>query len=63
MAEQASAAHPYRPKMDGSSDSICLNCLATVAIKHDADQPDVSLHHVCLPAFSLRRNAPLQQSA
>jgi hypothetical protein len=63
MAEQASATHPHRPKMDGSSDSICLNCLATVAAKHNADQPGVSLHHVCPPVFSPRRNAPLQQSA
>ena len=63
MAEQASALHPHRPKMDGSSDSICLNCLATVAVQHDADQLDISLHHVCLPAFSPRRNTPLQQTA
>ena len=63
MAEQASALHPHRPKMDGSSDSICLNCLATVAVQHDAEQLDISLHHVCLPAFSPRRNAPLQQTA
>jgi len=62
MAEQASAAHPHRLKMDGSSDSICLNCLATVAAKHETDQSDVELHHVCLPSFSARRSAALQQS-
>jgi hypothetical protein len=63
MAEQASEAHPHRLKMDGSSDSICLNCLATVAVKHEADHSDVSLRHVCLPSFSAKRGPAFQQSA
>lgn len=63
MAEQASTAHPRRPKMDGSSDSICLNCLATVAAKQEAGHPEVPSHHVCLSSFSARRSTPLQQSA
>jgi hypothetical protein len=63
MADQAPATHPHRPKMDGSSDLICLNCLATVAAKHDADQSDVQLHHVCGPYFTAKRTSLLQQSA
>jgi hypothetical protein len=63
MAEQASATHPHRLKMDGSSDSICLNCLATVAANQEADHPDLLSHHVCLPSFTARRSTPLQQSA
>ncbi len=62
MAEQPSATHPHRLKMDGSSDSICLNCLATVAAKQEVDQSGVEMHHVCLPSFSVRRTTPLQQS-
>jgi len=61
MAEKSSASHPHRMKMDGSSDLICLNCLATVVAQHEADQPE--LQHVCPPAFSQRRGTLLQQSA
>jgi hypothetical protein len=63
MADQASATHPHRPKMDGSSDSICLNCLATVTAKHEADKPDVRLNHVCGPYFTAKRTSLVQQSA
>jgi hypothetical protein len=62
MADQASATPPHRLKMDGSSDSICLNCLATVSAKQEADQSGVELPHICLPSFSARRSAALQQS-
>jgi hypothetical protein len=62
MAEQASATPTHRLKMDGSSDSICLNCLATVSAKREADQSGVDLSHTCHPSFSTRRNAALQQS-
>jgi hypothetical protein len=65
MADQAAATHPRRPKMDGSSDSICLNCLATVASKHeqDADKSGVELRHICHPYFSARRTPGLQQQS
>jgi hypothetical protein len=66
MANQAAATHPHRPKMDGSSDSICLNCLATVVSKHEqeADKSGVELRHICNPHFSARRTlGPQQQSA
>jgi hypothetical protein len=63
MADQATATHPHRPKMDGSSDSICLNCLATVAAKQAVDQSDVQLRHVCGPSFTTKRTSLLQQSA
>jgi hypothetical protein len=63
MANQASATPPHRLKMDGSSDSICLNCLATVSAKQEPDQSGVALPHICLPSFSARRDTDLQQSA
>lgn len=63
MADQASATHPHRPKMDGSSDSICLNCLATVAAKQEADRSDAELRHVCSPYFTAKRTSLLQQPA
>jgi hypothetical protein len=63
MAEQASVSHPHRLKMDGSSDLICLNCLATVAAQHEADQSQLQHEHVCPPAVSQRRSTLLQQSA
>ncbi|MBB5317060.1 hypothetical protein HDF09_001729 [Edaphobacter lichenicola] len=65
MADQAAATPPHRPKMDGSSDSICLNCLATVVSKHEqeADKSNVESHHICAPYFSGRRTPVLQQSA
>ncbi|MBB5342325.1 hypothetical protein HDF10_000275 [Edaphobacter lichenicola] len=65
MANQAAATPPRRPKMDGSSDSICLNCLATVVAKHDheADKSNVESRHICHPYFSDRRTPVLLQSA
>jgi hypothetical protein len=62
MADQASVLHPHRLKMDGSSDSICLNCLGTIAAQRD-DQPNVDAIHICPPAFSSRRSSNLQPSA
>jgi len=64
MANPAAAAHPHRPKMDGSSDSICLNCLATVASKHEHEvgESSVEAHHICHPYISGRRTPILQQS-
>ena len=49
MADQATALHPHRLKMDGSSDSICLNCLATVVAKHSAEHSSNEAHHICHP--------------
>jgi hypothetical protein len=63
MADQATATPPHRPKMDGSSDSICLNCLGTVAAKQEVDPSDVQLRHVCAPSFTAKRTSLLQQSA
>jgi hypothetical protein len=60
MADQASALHPHRLKMDGSSDLICLNCLATVTSSDDADLADTKAHHICSPHFSTRRTSTLQ---
>jgi hypothetical protein len=57
MPEQASSVHPQRLKMDGSSDSICLNCLGTITAKDRANQADDELPHICHPSFSASRSS------
>jgi len=59
MADQASITHPHRPKMDGSSDLICLNCLGTITTKpkHGADKSDINQNHICHTSFSARRSS------
>jgi hypothetical protein len=60
MSELASSVHPQRLKMDGSSDSICLNCLGTITAKDRADQADAGIQHVCHPSFSSDRSSTTQ---
>jgi hypothetical protein len=62
MADQASITHPHRPKMDGSSDLICLNCLGTITTKHGADKSDIYQNHICHTSFSARRSPNQQQT-
>ncbi len=40
-------SYPFRPKLDGTSDLICLQCLTTVRAGQDqaSDGEDVSNHH------------------
>ncbi len=54
MTDQIVIAYPHRPKMDGSLDSICLNCLGTLAtVTIKPDEPES--RHVCHPSFSFKR--------
>ncbi len=57
MTQQASSVHPQRLKMDGSSDSICLNCLGTITAEDRASQADDRLSHICPPSFSASRSS------
>jgi hypothetical protein len=59
MADQLSAAHPHRLKMDGSSDSICLNCLATLTPNHNSDQKESIRIHICHPSFTSKRSTDM----
>jgi hypothetical protein len=49
MAEQIAGV--YRRKMDGSFDSICLNCLGTISMDEEAADADLDALHSCLPVF------------
>jgi hypothetical protein len=61
MSELASSVHPQRLKMDGSSDSICLNCLGTITAKDRADQAVAGIHHICHPSFSAGRSSAFER--
>jgi hypothetical protein len=64
MTDKAAVAYPHRRKMDGSFDSICLNCLGTIARDEDvSDATDLDLSHSCSPAFKRKQSAALQHSA
>jgi hypothetical protein len=46
MIDTAPALFPHRKKMDGSSNVLCLNCLATIPIEQNgAGEPDPG--HTC----------------
>jgi hypothetical protein len=48
--------YPHRRKLDGSFDSICLNCLATIATSSDETELENSeKEHVCSKTFSEQR--------
>lgn len=55
MAEQAAGV--YRRKMDGSFDSICLNCLGTISVDTDATDAELDALHSCAPIFSAKESA------
>ncbi len=48
MTEKAIVANTHRPKMDGSTDLICLNCLETIeAGRHQTDAVSSPIDHTC----------------
>jgi hypothetical protein len=50
MMDNVAVLYPHRKKMDGSSDALCLNCLATIAMEPEgADTAADVSHHVCSP--------------
>jgi hypothetical protein len=57
MPETSAASHPFRRKMDGSSDLICLNCLTTVtSAKHETE---FAAHpHICHSFLTARTPGP-----
>jgi hypothetical protein len=62
MTDKAAVVYPHRRKMDGSTDSICLNCLGTIARDEDGDG-DFDMSHNCIPAFKRKQSAAPQYSA
>jgi hypothetical protein len=48
MADRLIAVYPHRRNNDGSYDSICLTCFATVAFgKSEAELMKLDKQHVC----------------
>jgi hypothetical protein len=56
MVDSATALYPHRKKMDGSSNVLCLNCLATIAM--EMEQEGCAPHHVCSPWLTAKREIP-----
>jgi hypothetical protein len=48
MADPRNRVHPHRQKLDGSFDTICLLCLATIAnVAVEADLAAFERDHAC----------------
>jgi hypothetical protein len=53
MVDSIAVMYPHRKKMDGSSNVLCLNCLATIPMEQDAAQiGGRTPHHICSPWLS-----------
>jgi hypothetical protein len=49
MPDTAATVYPYRRKLDGSLDLICLNCLATIATVKKHEIETAANKHICKP--------------
>jgi hypothetical protein len=56
MADKLTIFYPHRPNKDGSFDSICLTCFATVVYaKSEVELVEYDKNHVCDSAFLAER--------
>jgi len=54
MASQPNCRFPHRHNRDGSHDSICISCYATVAsVRNEADLADMSKIMYAIWSFSI----------
>ncbi len=52
MASKLTCRFPHRHNKDGSHDSICISCYATVAsVRNEAELAQYEQDHVCNMAF------------
>jgi hypothetical protein len=52
MAGQRNTTPPHRTRYDGSFDSICLTCFATIANSRvESDLTAYETNHTCDPSF------------
>jgi hypothetical protein len=52
MVSQSTSRFPHRHNRDGSYDSICISCYATVAsVQNEADLAQLEQDHVCNMVF------------
>jgi hypothetical protein len=56
MVDSVTGLYPHRKKMDGSTDVLCLNCLATIAMEQE--EGGYAPHHVCSPWLVAKREIP-----
>jgi hypothetical protein len=64
MVDRIAVVYPHRKKMDGSSNVLCLNCLATIAMEQDAaGTVGHAPHHICGPWLSAEREIPGRERA
>jgi hypothetical protein len=64
MVDSIAVVYPHRKKMDGSSNVLCLNCLATIAMEQDAAETvGHTPHHICSPWLSAEREIPRRERA
>jgi hypothetical protein len=64
MIDTAVALYPHRKKMDGSSDALCLNCLATVTeMQHGSEASGYDPTHTCSSWLSAGRDKPARPQA
>ncbi|MEO6803023.1 MAG: hypothetical protein ABI197_07250 [Granulicella sp.] len=54
MPKSSNALYPFRRKMDGSTDLICLNCLTTVSAQ--PDEEFATYPHICHSFLTARTN-------
>jgi hypothetical protein len=56
MLDKLIVFYPHRHNRDGSFDSICLNCFATLATaKTEAELLEFDKSHICQPATVSQR--------
>jgi hypothetical protein len=57
MADKLISFYPHRVNRDGTYDSICLTCFATIAsARREEDLKGLDKAHVCKPATLLQRS-------
>jgi hypothetical protein len=50
MVDSIAVVYPHRKKMDGSSNVLCLNCLATIEMEQNAPETiGDTQDHICSP--------------
>ena len=55
MPSQQNTFYPIRHKLDGSAESICLNCMASVSVGNQAFRWLLEQKHICRPMNVIAR--------
>jgi hypothetical protein len=62
MVDSVAVLYPRRKKMDGSSNALCLNCLATISmeLENTNEAAGCAPQHICSPGLAVARELPLR---